>query len=185
MPNPNVMPQQNKIILKPEDLKKAIDGLVATNAVLKPYLTALTPVERQELPRMSDDASPFVQKALEYAQINTDFMPTYINIKALKTDLEAVEALAQIFRYVEQLYFKLSDTMTLSGSEAYVASLAFYNSVRHAEKMNVPGAKAIAEDLRRRLPGYGKKTVNDIKIIKWIKAVSGKCHVYKYLNIIL
>jgi hypothetical protein len=176
------MPKKNKLQLKPEDLKKALDALAVANAVLKPYLTPLTPVERQELPRIGDGSSPFVQKALEYAQTHTGFVPTYINIEALKTDMAAVEALSQILRPVEQLYFILHDTMTLSGSEAYVASLAFYNSVKQAEKMNIPGAKAIAKDLRTRLPGYGKKAMNDIKIIQWIKAVSGRYLINKYLN---
>lgn len=153
------MPQENKvsIVLKPEDLKKVLDSISAANAVLKPYLVALTPAERQELPKMSDGTAPFVQKTLEYAQTNAGFVPAYIDVKDLKTDFDAVEALAQIFRPIEQLYFNLSDTMTLSGSEAYVASLAFYNSVKQAAKMNVPGAKAIAEDLKMRFSGQGKK----------------------------
>lgn len=159
------MPQENKvsITLKPEDLKKVLDALNAANTVLKPYLIALTPAERQELPKMSDGTAPFVQKTLEYAQTNAGFVPAYIDIKELKTDFDAVEALAQIFRPVEQLYFNLSDTMTLSGSEAYVASLAFYNSVKQAARINVPGAKAIAEDLKLRFARQGKRITNDVK----------------------
>jgi hypothetical protein len=160
------MPQENKvsITLKPEDLKKVLDALNTANAVLKPYLIALTPAERQELPKMSDGTVPFVQKTLEYAQTNAGFVPAYIDVKELKTDFDAVEALAQIFRPIEQLYFNLSDTMTLSGSEAYVASLAFYNSVKQAAKINVPGAKAIAEDLKLRFAGQGKRIANGAKL---------------------
>jgi hypothetical protein len=159
------MPQENRIsiVLKPEDLKKVLDALTAINAVLKPYLIALTPGERKEIPKMSDGTVPFVQKAFEYAQTNGAFVPAYLDVKELKTDLEAVEALAQIFRPVEQLYLNLEDTMTLSGSEAYIASLAFYNSVKQAAKINIPGAKSIAEDLRMRFTGQGKKTANDTK----------------------
>ena len=53
--------------------------------------------------------------------------------------------------------------MTLSGSKAYVASLAFYNSVKQAATINVPGAKAIGEDVSTRFNGQGKKTGNDVK----------------------
>lgn len=160
------MPQENKvsIVLKPEDLKQVLDAISAANAILRPYLVALTPAERQELPKMSDGTAPFVQKTLEYAQTNSGFVPAYIDVKELKTDFDAVEALAQIFRPVEQLYFNLSDTMTLSGSEAYVASLAFYNSVKQAAKMNVPGAKAIAEDLKIRFSGQGKKASSSANV---------------------
>jgi hypothetical protein len=53
--------------------------------------------------------------------------------------------------------------MTLSGSEAYVASLAFYNSVKQAARINVPGAKAIAEDLKLRFARQGKRITNEVK----------------------
>ena len=153
------MPQENKvsIVLKPEDQKKVLDAIKLASDILKPYMIALTPAERQEIPKMSDGTAPFVQKSLEYAQTNLQFVPTYIDVKELKVDFDAVEALSQIFRPIEQLYMNLNDTMTLSGSEAYVASLAFYNSVKQAAKMNVPGAKVIAEDLRLRFNGQGKR----------------------------
>jgi hypothetical protein len=159
------MPQENRvsIILKPEDLKKVLDAITLVNTTLKPYLIALTPAERQELPKMSDGTVPFVKKSMEYAQTNAAFVPAYIDVKELKTDIDAVEALVQVFRPVDQLYHNLNDTITLSGSEAYVAALAFYGSVKQAAKINVPGAKAIAEDLSRRFNGQGKKTTSEAK----------------------
>jgi hypothetical protein len=47
----------------------------------------------------------------------------------------------------------IDDTMLLSGSEAYIAVLAFYNYLKGAAKMGVPGAKTIFEDLSTRFPG--------------------------------
>ncbi|MDF1549516.1 MAG: hypothetical protein P1P88_16945 [Bacteroidales bacterium] len=37
----------------------------------------------------------------------------------------------------------------LSGSEAYLPALAFYNYIKGATSMNVPGAKDIYEDLKK------------------------------------
>jgi hypothetical protein len=42
------------------------------------------------------------------------------------------------------------------GSEAYHAALAFYHNVQAAAKDDIPGAKAIFEDLKTRFPG-GKR----------------------------
>jgi len=42
--------------------------------------------------------------------------------------------------------------MTMAGSEAYIASLSFYNSAKDAAKRDIPGAKAVYEDLRLRFP---------------------------------
>ena len=39
------------------------------------------------------------------------------------------------------------------GSDVMVAALAYYQSVKRASEMGVPGAKSIYEDLRKRFPG--------------------------------
>jgi hypothetical protein len=152
------MSKENKvsIALKPEDLKMMLDAVNTINNVLSPYLISLTPVERQALPKMSDGTLPFVQKSLAYAQANPGLIPVYIDVDDLKIDLKAVEILVQIFKPVEQLYFNLNDTMTLSGSGAYMASLAFFNSVKHAAKINIPGIQVIADDLETSFSGQGK-----------------------------
>ena len=56
----------------------------------------------------------------------------------------------ELARPIEQLNRTLDDTIMLSGSEAYVAALAYYNSVKRAAKINVPGALTIHEDLKKR-----------------------------------
>ena len=58
--------------------------------------------------------------------------------------------LTDLARPIEQLNRTLEDTIILAGSEAYVASLAYYNSVKQAAKMNVPGALPIQDDLSKR-----------------------------------
>jgi len=52
----------------------------------------------------------------------------------------------------------LNDTIMLSGSEAYVAALAFYKSVKVAASMNVAGAQPIYEDLKKRFEGQGRSS---------------------------
>jgi hypothetical protein len=45
-----------------------------------------------------------------------------------------------------------------SGSEAYQAALIFYNSVKMATRQDIPGAKAVYEELRKRFPGTRRKS---------------------------
>ena len=45
-----------------------------------------------------------------------------------------------------------------AGSEAYQAALVFYKSVKMAAAQDVPGAKAVYEELRTRVPGGKRKT---------------------------
>jgi hypothetical protein len=50
----------------------------------------------------------------------------------------------------------VEDTIMVAGSEAYHAALAVYHNVQTAAKQDIPGAKAIYEDLKNRFPG-GKR----------------------------
>ncbi len=133
-----------------------LDAFKIIESVLRPYLIALTPEERKQLPKMSDKTVPFVEKTLDYAKSNPQFAPAYMSIPELKIDIDAVHTLTQLARPIDQLREGLGDTMMLAGSEAYIAALAYYNSVKQAAKMNVPGARAIYDDLSKRFPGRPK-----------------------------
>jgi hypothetical protein len=146
------------------DLTKVLEAIKVAEQLLKPYLISLSPDERKELPKMSDKTTPFVEKALEYAESNPEFAPPYMNVPELKIDLNAVYDLTKIFRAIAQLYDNISDTTMLSGSEAYVAALTYYNSIKQAAKLNVPGAKPIQEDLKKRFEkSKGKEGEEDKK----------------------
>ncbi len=118
--------------------------------IFKPYLIALTPTERQELPKMGDGTLPFVQKCLGYCQTNPEFAPAFIDFAGLFADMKIYEQLLPLYRVVLQLENKLNDTSMEAGAESYISALAYYNSVKMAAKSDVPGAKAIYEDLKKR-----------------------------------
>jgi hypothetical protein len=118
--------------------------------VLKPYLIALTPAERQAIPKMSDKTLPFVEKTIAYGQTAPEFAPQYMNKEALESDHTNYEQLIPLFRLVKQLSDGLDDTSMQAGGACYTNALNYYNSVKQAARIDVPGAKAIHEDLRKR-----------------------------------
>ena len=132
------------------DIQAVKDALATINSTLAPYLLALTPEQRKTIPKMSDGTEPFVAKVLEYAQNDAQFVPPFMDVPEMKKDFDAVTQLLPILRMVQQLDDNLSDTAMMAGSEAYVAALSYYNSVKMAAKMNIPGAKAIYDDLSKR-----------------------------------
>lgn len=144
--------QENRISIKitPAEVATVQAAIATIKTTLAPYLVALTPDERRRLPKMSDGSLPFVQKALDYAQNNSVFVPAYIDVPELAVDVAATEILLDMERPMEQLTALLSDTIMLCGSEAYIASLGFYNSVKQAAKMKVPEAEVISDDLFQR-----------------------------------
>jgi hypothetical protein len=157
--------QENRVSIKitAAEVQRVTDALKVISDTLAPYLIALTPAQRQALPKMNDGTLPFVRKALEYASTNTQFVPTFIDVPELKIDVDATAALLQMERPMEQLNKSLSHTVMLCGSEAYIAALAFYNSVKQAAKMKVPGAEPIANDLGERFAKASAKVTRTQK----------------------
>jgi len=121
--------------------------------IVSPFLMNLTPEEIKELPKMGDKSYSFVTKALEYMKIPGTPIPSYLNVAELEVDLKGYDTIRQVLQTVMPTIDMLNDSMTLSGSEAYVAVLAYYNYIKGAAKSNVPGAQTIYDDLSARFPG--------------------------------
>ncbi|WP_201301038.1 hypothetical protein [Sunxiuqinia indica] len=143
---------ENKINYQlPDDVAgQAADQINQAINVLKPYLIALNSEERQSLPKMSDGTVPFVEKCLDYCNSDEQFAPPYLDVEGFKNDMDAWEKLMAVLRPVQQLMQNLDDTTTEAGSESYTAALTYYNSVKQAAKLSIPGAKTIYEDLKER-----------------------------------
>jgi hypothetical protein len=149
------MPYQNiSAVLTAADQTAILAKLNEITALL-PFLVNLTAEERSTLPKMGDNTEPFVNKALTYAENNPTLVPPYVNVPELRKDFNLASQLTLIRQQAMQLAEALDDTEMALGSESYVTALAFYNSVKQAAKMNVPGAEAIYDDLRTRFPGGG------------------------------
>ena len=157
------MSQMNSIAVSiPETDLSDIRGAIAVlSGKLMPHLRSLTTQDRQELPKMGDKTIGFVQKAFEYGQRHGELAPSYLDFAALETDVKAVELLRELSMGLNPLNEALTDSLTLSGSEAYQGALLFYGNVRAAAKAKTPGAEAIYNDLASRFPGgpQKKKTV--------------------------
>jgi hypothetical protein len=128
-----------------------------TKALLAPYVMALTPSERRELPKMGEKTISFVEKSFDFAQQNPVLRPPYLDMNAFTVDFNDAHGLWTILNTIQQLHESIDDTEMLAGSEAYQAALTFYHSVKAAAAQDVPGAKAVYEELRKRFPQGGRK----------------------------
>lgn len=157
------MPKDNLISVEisPEDLAKVNTALEMINSVLKPVLKTLSPEDRLQLPKMGDKTLAFVQKTVDYSVTYPQFMPPFTDGNELKKDLAAVNTLNQIFRPLLNLTQMLDDSILMAGSDAYIAALSYYNTVKQATKVNANNAKTIYDDLSRRFPGRGPGKKDD------------------------
>lgn len=147
------------IVIPPDVLAQVLDLQTQVKNLLGPYMVALTPDERRGIPKMSDKTVTFVSKTLEYANAYPQFAPAYLNVAGLQIDVKAVDDLTSVEQLVENVALQLNDSIMISGSEAYVAALTFYGSVKEAARRNVPAAKAIYDDLKVRFEQSKKKAV--------------------------
>ncbi|MHA7111313.1 hypothetical protein ACRTDU_14380 [Sunxiuqinia elliptica] len=128
-------------------------------SLLSPYLIALNAEERQSLPKMSDGTAPFVEKCLDYCESDAQFAPPFLDLEGFQNDMDSWEKLMAILRPVQQLVANLDDTTTQAGSEGYTTALMYYNSVKQAAKLSIPGSKTIYDDLKKRFASNGNRTV--------------------------
>jgi len=125
--------------------------------LLSPYILALTATERREMPKMGPKTIHFVEKSYDFAMQNPNFLPSFLNMDIFSNDFGNAHGLWTLVNSIRQLEHNVADTEMAAGSEAYQAALVFYNSVKTASAQNIPGAKAVYEELKRRFPGGRRK----------------------------
>lgn len=152
------MENRISIQIPEETLKEIRECLNKARALFAPYAESLTPKERQGKAKMSDGTEAFVMKTMEFVVTDPQFNPPYLDVAELKKDLDAYFQLKPFDTAAKQLSDEFSDTVMMAGSEAYTTALAYYNSVKMAARMNVPGAKAIYEELRKRFESNGSRS---------------------------
>lgn len=132
------------------ELQTVKEAIATLKTTLSPYLIAISAVERQRIPKMGDGTIPFVEKVMDYAQEDSQFLPPFVDLNELSKDWEVVKRLAPLLRDLQQVESNLNDTVMMAGSEAYVGALGYYNSVKYGARVNVADAKVIHEDLKQR-----------------------------------
>lgn len=105
--------------------------------------------ELKSLPKISDGRIPFVEKAVQYAVSNAEFLPPFADVPEFQKDFKTFMDLRELARPLKQIIDNLENSMMVSGSEAYEAARNYYKSVQFQAKMGVPGAQTIFDDLRR------------------------------------
>jgi hypothetical protein len=106
---------------------------------------------------MGDKSLAFVEKAHDYAADNPVLVPSYLDMAAFDVDFADAHGLWGLLTLIRQLEEAVEDTVMAAGSEAFHAALAFYHNAQAAARDDIPGAKAICEELKARFPGGRRK----------------------------
>jgi hypothetical protein len=124
--------------------------------LIKPYSVVMTADERASALRVGDKTFTFITKVFAYTKTNPEFIPNYLNTEELNVDFQDAGGHVDVVSLINQLYNYFDDTKLAARSEAYSASLYYYGNVQQAASVNLPGAKAIYDDLKLYFPRTGK-----------------------------
>ena len=136
---------------------KAVGDIKST----MPYLTKMS--KSASLSMMNDGRKPFVEKCLDFASRNPDLRPEENIVTEGDKDLKLFSFLQSVEIEVAQLLEMIHDTRQLAGSEAYDAGLRIYRKAKYNESIDVPGSKAIVEELGK-LFKQGGSDINEPKV---------------------
>jgi hypothetical protein len=156
------MENKHAILIPADVMAQAKELVQQTTALLLPYVTPLTPDERRTIAKMGEKTLSFVEKAHEAATANPTLVPSFLDMAAFDVDFSDAHGIWSLLLLTRQLYENVDDTMMVAGSEAYQSSLVFYNSVKVAAHHDVPGAKAIYEEMKKRFPGHKHRSNSNI-----------------------
>jgi hypothetical protein len=125
----------------------AIAAAIETIQKRLPFLVDLVATERSELPKMGNKSRSFVARALEVADLNSDFLPRSFDVAEMRRDVELFEKLNRILMSLTQLQDMVDDTCMLAGSEAYTAALTVYDYAKKSA-VNTNGMEPIVNEMR-------------------------------------
>ncbi len=126
----------------PNRIDAALESAAATTIAthldslegLLPFLTDLTPGERQSLPKMGDRSRAFVERSLELARGDDSFLPRNLDVAAFGKDLALWQSLEPVRARLARLLELVEDTQIVAGSEAYLAALEVYAAAKRSGK---------------------------------------------------
>ena len=115
----------------------------------------------------------FIDKVSDIAQANSDFVPPFLNLAALKELIRQIETLRNISTTLQQLVRLNGDLLLTTGDTAFRMALLYYNTVRDASRGRVPGAQAVFRDLQLffQRPRRGSAEPTEAELERDVKAL--------------
>jgi len=123
------------------------------NTIMLPYYQTMSEEEKKHLPKIADETIPFAEKADGFLDTEPKYNPQFIDIQETHKDFKNFQKVHPVLEKIQGMEKNFTNITISAGSDAMIQFLAYYNSVKRAAKIGVPGAKAIYDELRKRFPG--------------------------------
>ncbi len=144
--------------LSDQELSEINAALDTLYRILTPKTIALTPELRKQLAKMGDKTIAFTEKGMELGNQNSEFVPSFVDMKEANVDFQAFKLLRMINRRIDALSQLLEDTQMQSGNEVYSVVLRIYDHIKAiAKSIGSMEAQKAKDELSARFPGSSSK----------------------------
>jgi hypothetical protein len=147
--------------LTSENIAQIETGLTGIKTLM-PWLVGLSTEDRKNLSIVGSKTTQFIQRAVESVRQNPELAPSFLDAERLNSRYKLYNDLLSILEPVQLLERMIADTMMVAGSEAYSEARDYYNTVKRAAISNVPGAQAVADNLKTRFVKATRKGENTV-----------------------
>ncbi|PSB30756.1 hypothetical protein [Stenomitos frigidus] len=113
-----------------------------------PFLVDLMAEERKSIPKMGDKSRTFVNKALDMASKNAEFLPRSFDVAEMRKDVQLFDDLSSLSLSLVQLQDLVDDTCMALGNEAYTAALTVYNYAKTTGQ-KTDGLEPLVDEMRQ------------------------------------
>lgn len=131
------------------ELAKLDQGIALIEGVLAGKTTNLTPDQRQQYGSIAEQNKLFVNKAKNYMEQYSTFVPVFLDKAEFDRDFAARQQLESRFQRLNSIAEQLSDTKILLDFDNYHNAITFYRNVKYLAGENMPGTTVIYEDMKQ------------------------------------
>jgi hypothetical protein len=157
IPKTSAMENKISVVIPADTIQSAITDIQSARNKMAQYLHQLTPNDREQLPKMRTKNTGKVKAILNEMNVSPEYAPPMFDVQEVAKDVNAVDALSPLATEVLALFEMVDDTITLCGSEAYMAATDYYGMVKRAAQRNDPKAAAIFERMKPLFASQGNK----------------------------
>jgi len=138
-------------------LQKAKLKLDEVMNMLRPYLVALSPSERQALVKLGAESLEFIELSYGFAAKNPELLPGFVETSIFGKDFFIAQELWSFAAKLNHMKDSIHDMEMAAGNYGLETALAFYRMIKIAARHDIPGARIIFEELKPMRPGRRKQ----------------------------
>ncbi|MGV3532136.1 MAG: hypothetical protein ACO1QR_07175 [Chthoniobacteraceae bacterium] len=108
----------------------AIDAAIASVETATQFFVSLAPDERKKMVKLGPKSEDFVRHAMEAGRLNSDIVPSALEIAEMDRDKAIRDALVSFGQRLDALQRKCRDTSMVAGADLMGASMVIYRALQ-------------------------------------------------------